>query len=134
MRCEDEVDKEVSTADGVESSVLSLALEAERRIVSVISNSRALGSSNAANFPIAGRHRTWCLPIIFPMSSVTLWKILQLTSEARLCQKPPWRPWLEFGTSIVGTGSRWNVADKPVSKNDSRFRQPPQSYKADRIQ
>ena len=43
------------SVDGVLVDVLREALEAERRMVGVRRLSRALGSSNVVNLPIAGR-------------------------------------------------------------------------------
>lgn len=57
-----DVDKgvEVLADTDVELSVvLRLAFEAERRIVGVRSDSRALGSSSAVYFPIAGRWKIY---------------------------------------------------------------------------
>ncbi len=50
---------EVAAVTEAELSVVArLAFDAERRMVGVSNDSRALGSSNAVNLPIAGRYRT----------------------------------------------------------------------------
>ena len=50
---------EVAAVTEVELSVVvRLAFDAERRIVGVSNDSRALGSSNVVNLPIAGRYST----------------------------------------------------------------------------
>ncbi len=61
------------------------------------------------------------MPIVRPMSSVNLLKILRLSSVTMFCQRPPRRPLFEFGMSMIGTGSSLNVAGKSVSKKDSRI-------------
>lgn len=57
-----EIEVEESLA-GASVGLERLALDAERRIVGVRSDSRAFGSSNAVYFPMAGRVKT-CKPTI----------------------------------------------------------------------
>ena len=59
VRSDEEVDNVGGAAGVAKTSALSLkprlALEAERRMVGVRRDSRALGSSSVVNFPMAGR-------------------------------------------------------------------------------
>src|SRR6266850_2365145 len=99
---------------------LRLDLDDEWRIAGVSNDSRGRVSSVDVYRPMDGRWVTWCRPIVFPTSSLSLWNSFTLVSVAMLDHRPPRKPLLDGGSSMRGTGSRRKDAERSVSKKDSR--------------